>query len=55
MGSESNEKSKLEQSFESGADAFGQALADLTYEEYTFLDKFRARRSYKNCISLIQT
>ena len=34
MGSESNEKSKLEQSFESGADAFGQTLADLTYEEY---------------------
>ncbi len=34
MGSESNEKSKLEQSFENGADAFGRALADLTYEEY---------------------
>ena len=34
MVSESTEKSKLEQTFESGADGFGRTLADLTYEQY---------------------
>ena len=36
MSSESGEKSKLEQSFESCADAFGLALANLTCEEYLY-------------------
>jgi len=34
MGVERSEKSKLEQSFESGVNTFGLALADLTDEEY---------------------
>ena len=34
MSSESSEKSKLEQSFESGAEVFGLALAGLTGQEY---------------------
>lgn len=34
MGVERREKSKLEQSFESGVGEFGLALADLTDEEY---------------------
>jgi len=33
MSSESSEKSKLEQSFESGAEVFGLALAGLTGQE----------------------
>ena len=34
MGVERSGKSKLEQSFESGVNTFGLALADLTDEEY---------------------
>ena len=34
MGVERSEKSKLEQSFESGVDSFGLAVEDLTDEEY---------------------
>ena len=34
MGVERSEKSKLEQSFESGVRLFGLALANLTHEEY---------------------
>ena len=34
MSIERSEKSKLEQSFDRAADTFGQALADLTNEEY---------------------
>lgn len=36
MGVERSGKSKLEQSFESGVDAFGLALANLTCEEYLY-------------------
>ena len=36
MGVERSGKSKLEQSFESGADALGLALANLTCEEYLY-------------------
>lgn len=36
MGVERSGKSKLEQSFESCADAFGLALANLTCEEYLY-------------------
>lgn len=34
MSIDRSEKSRLEQSFESGVDTFGLALADLTDEEY---------------------
>jgi hypothetical protein len=37
MGVERSEKSKLEQSFESGLHAFGLALANLKHEEYLYL------------------
>ena len=44
MGVERSEKSRLEQSFESGVNTFGLALADLTDEEYLhFLITFRGR------------
>ena len=36
MGVERSEKSKLEQSFESGVHLFGLALANLTHEEYLY-------------------
>jgi hypothetical protein len=36
MGVERSEKSKLEQSFESGLHAFGLALANLKHEEYLY-------------------
>ena len=56
MSIDKSEKSRLEQSFESGVNTFGLALADLTDEEYLhFLITFGGVRSYKNCISLMQT
>ena len=56
MGVERSEKSRLEQSFESGVDALGLALADLTDEEYLhFSITLGDVRSYKDCISLMQT
>ena len=36
MNIDKSEKSRLEQSFESGVDAFGLALANLKYEEYLY-------------------
>ena len=36
MGVERSEKSKLEQSVESGLHAFGLALANLKHEEYLY-------------------
>jgi hypothetical protein len=36
MGVERSEKSKLEQSFESGLHAFGLGLANLKHEEYLY-------------------